>query len=135
MAARDAGCVVVVDRDHAVVGIVTDRDIALTAAEEGLPLKGMPVASAMTHHPVVVRADDTLEEAMRLMRTQQCRRLPVVDGQNRLIGLLTIGDIVRVTASVRRRGEDQAASDALVETLAAIGERRPVNVAALVCST
>lgn len=130
---RDCGCVLVVDDDHSVIGIITDRDVALAALEEQLPLKAIPSAAAMTHHPVVIRADDTLEEAMRLMRTQQVRRLPVVDADERLIGLLTLGDIVRVTAGIRRRGEDPSASDALVETFAAVGERRPQSVAALVC--
>ena len=135
MCEHDCGCVVVVDRDHSVVGIVTDRDVAITAYEDELPIEAIPCASAMTHHPVAISPDDTLEDAMRLMRTSQVRRLPVVDAEDHLIGLLTLGDIVRVVAEIRRNGQDPSASDALVETFAAIGERRPINLTALVCST
>jgi CBS domain-containing protein len=132
---RDCGCVVVVDRNNHVTGVLTDRDIAIAAFQDAAPLKEIPVAVAMTRDPITIRPEERLGEALVLMRSSQVRRLPVVDGKRTLLGLLTLGDIVRVIAQMRRRGEDPSASDAIVETFAAIGERRPTSLAALVCST
>jgi CBS domain-containing protein len=134
MHSRDVGCIPIVDRQRAVVGIVTDRDVMLAALQERQPLALIPIAAAMTREPVTIGVEDTVEEAARLMRTLQVRRLPVTDERNRLLGILSLSDLVRVVAHLRRSGDDVASADALVETLAAIVEQRGPDSVCVVCS-
>ncbi|MBX3249974.1 MAG: CBS domain-containing protein [Myxococcales bacterium] len=96
---HDCGAVPVVAHDGSLVGIITDRDIAMAAYTQGLPLRQIPVKRAMATQVFTCRADQTLEVAERLMRDKQIRRIPIVDGQNRPIGVLSLNDIVRYAGS------------------------------------
>ena len=100
---RDCGCVPVVDDDDQVIGMVTDRDIAMSALMQGLPLSRIRVATAMSTDVATVRGDQPLAEAEALMRQRQVRRLPVADGAGRLVGMLSLNDIVQ--AGAKRTGQ------------------------------
>ncbi len=86
----DIGDVVVVEQGR-ITGIVTDRDITVRVTAEG---KGAdtPVREAYTPNPTTVAVDASLHEAVQLMREQDVRRLPVVDG-DRPIGVVSLGDL------------------------------------------
>jgi CBS domain-containing protein len=126
MHTQDCGVLPVLDPDLKLIGIITDRDIALAAFHDRLPLREISVGSAMTRHPTTCAPDDELEEAEQIMRSNQVMRLPVVDDAGQLVGIVSLGDIARHTAELRRSGRDPSASDGIVETLAAVGERRVV---------
>jgi CBS domain-containing protein len=130
----DCGCVPVVDEDGRPVGMITDRDVCMAAYTQGRPLDALPVASAMARDLRSCHATDTIVEAESIMRTAQVRRLPVVDAGGRLIGLLSLNDIVREGARVRgTRQKAAVVSDEIASTLAAIckpRERREVDTAA-----
>src|SRR5438309_3532302 len=80
------GCLPVVDDAGALVGILTDRDIALSAHEYGEALWKLSVGESM-HQPVFrCRAADGIDVALRLMRQHRVRRLPVVDASDKPIG-------------------------------------------------
>lgn len=90
---RDAGVgalPVVSDREE-LVGIVTDRDIALRAVAEGFGAE-TTVDHVMTKQLIVVEPSDELEDALSLMRERQVRRLPIVEGE-RLVGIIARADI------------------------------------------
>ena len=74
-------------------GMVTDRDIVIRAVAKGKDPKGMPVREVASRELVTVQADDDLSEALKLMAGHQVRRLPVVDEDNRLVGILAQADI------------------------------------------
>ncbi|HXU73496.1 MAG TPA: CBS domain-containing protein [Polyangia bacterium] len=96
---RDAavGCVPIVANDGKLVGILTDRDIALSAYEYGEALWKLPVRQSM-HQPVYsCHADDAIEVAAGLMRKQRVRRLPVVDAANKPIGMLSLDDLAHAS--------------------------------------
>ena len=76
------------------VGILTDRDIALRAAEPGRSLDAIPVGEIMTRHPVTCRVTESEIQAMALMGAHQLRRLPVLDEAGALAGMISIADIV-----------------------------------------
>ena len=91
---HDCGCAPVVDMHGKLVGIVTDRDISMAAYTQGVPLDAIPVERVMSPKVIsCVRADD-LDTAHSLMRTHEIHRLPVVDTRGRLIGILSLSDVI-----------------------------------------
>ncbi|HEY5243559.1 MAG TPA: CBS domain-containing protein [Polyangiaceae bacterium] len=121
----DCGSVAVVDAEGKVIGMVTDRDICMAAYTRDLPLSQMTVGSACSNGLIAVLASDSVEAAERLMQLHRVRRLPVVDVNDRPIGMLSISDLVRSAGADRRNGD--LAPDAVIATLAAIG--RPHSMA------
>jgi CBS domain-containing protein len=91
MAAIDAGVLPVAENDH-LVGMITDRDIAIRGIAKG---KGptASVAEVMTHEVKYCFDDQDLDEVTDNMGDIQVRRLPVVNRDKRLVGILSLGDI------------------------------------------
>ncbi len=90
---------VVIERDGRPVGIVTDRDLAVRVCARNLDPEGTSVREVMTGDPFVVDRNDTLWNVMECAREQGVRRFPVVDDDRRLVGIITMDDVVRILAS------------------------------------
>ncbi|HYG86375.1 MAG TPA: CBS domain-containing protein [Azospirillum sp.] len=75
------------------VGIVTDRDITVRATSAGLGPDSCKVSEVMTERPRYCYEDDSVIEVTRLMADRQIRRVPVVDRNDRLIGIVSLGDL------------------------------------------
>ncbi|MFZ3599763.1 CBS domain-containing protein [Streptomyces sp. BH104] len=91
MRAQDIGDVLVADGTR-VVGVLTDRDIALRAVADGADPLTVSAEAVCTPHPVAVGPDDEVSAAVALMREHAVRRLPVVqDGQ--AVGMVSLGDL------------------------------------------
>ncbi|CAM3373013.1 CBS domain-containing protein [Polaromonas hydrogenivorans] len=75
------------------IGMVTDRDIVVRGVAQGLDAKTTALADVMSSHVRTAREDDDVEDVLDIMGENQIRRMPVVDAQDRLIGILSIGDI------------------------------------------
>lgn len=103
MATEDVGSLPILDGDK-LTGVVTDRDIVVRAIAAKKDPQGMPVREIATRDPVTVRADDDLADAVKLMASCQVRRLPVVDDDNRLVGVLAQADVA-MGAKERAVGE------------------------------
>ena len=93
---NDCGCVPVVDEDGRAVGMITDRDVCMAAYTQGRPLDALPVASAMARDLRSCHATDTIVEAESIMRAAQVRRLPVVDPEGTLLGIVSRRDLLTV---------------------------------------
>jgi len=94
---KNIGCVVVTE-DHKPVGIITDRDIALRAASLcGEPDPGL-IESIMSRDIRTIRKDAGIFDAIQQMKAAGVRRMPIVDGGGRLVGLLTVDDLIRLLA-------------------------------------
>ena len=78
-----------------VTGIVTDRDIVINAVAEGKNPSGMPVREVASRELIKINAGDDLSSALQLMANEQVRRLPVVDDDGKLVGILAQADIAR----------------------------------------
>lgn len=102
------GSVPVLDDESRLVGIVTDRDIAMAAYLQGRSLHQIGVAEVMTASPVSCHPDDDHDEALRLMQRHHVRRVPVVDDQQQLLGVLSIDDFA---VAATRRGTGIAGAD------------------------
>lgn len=95
---RNVGTLVVVDRETRPVGIVSDRDLVLRVLATGKDASATPVRDVMTSAPKVVTEATPIEDALKLMRAGRFRRLPVVDRQGALVGLLSLDDILDLLA-------------------------------------
>lgn len=90
---HDCGCVPVLDASGRVAGMITDRDICMSAYFRGETLRNLKIEDAMSREILSVRPDDTVQNAEGLMRRVQVRRLPVADSEGRLLGMLSLNDI------------------------------------------
>ncbi len=88
----DTGFLPVADGER-LVGALTDRDITIRAVAEGRDPASTLVREAMSDAPLYVYEDQEPDDAAALMAEMQIRRLPVVDRQNRLVGVVSLGDL------------------------------------------
>jgi len=100
----NAGSIPVTDGER-LVGMITDRDIAVRGVALGYG-PDTPVSELMTSGVVSAHANEQVEEAARKMGEAQVRRLPVVDNEQKLVGIVSLGDLARQT-------DGQAAGQAL----------------------
>jgi CBS domain-containing protein len=110
MELQDAGCVVVVDADDRPVGIVTDRDVALRVLRRGADPDATRVDEIMESPVETVRERTALTTAMRRMRADAVRRLPVVDGDGRVVGLFHWSTAVGLVSEELRQAAAVAAA-------------------------
>jgi len=95
MKMEDIGPVLIVDNEESrrLVGIVTDRDLVLKVIAEGQDPNTTRVEDVMSKKLVTTRTDDDVENAMKAMAQYQLRRIPVVEDDNRLVGIISQADI------------------------------------------
>jgi CBS domain-containing protein len=105
MRSMDVGSLPVCDGRH-LLGMVTDRDITIRITAEGRDPSNTPVQQAMTPGVAFVFEDQDVQEAAQIMRDQQVRRLPVLNRDRQLVGILALGDIATT-------GNDRLSGDAL----------------------
>lgn len=106
MAEYDVGAVLI-GSGESIDGILTDRDIILRAVVDGRNPAELRVKDIMSTTLFMCREDDTLEDAFRIMSERQVRRLPVLDADGRLVGIVTLSDLGRL------EGDPQQVSEAL----------------------
>ena len=94
MKSEDVGSLPILEGEK-LTGIVTDRDIVIQAVAEGKNPSGMPVREVASRDLVTIGQDEDLSEALRLMASHQVRRIPVVDQDNRLVGVVAQADVAR----------------------------------------
>jgi len=116
----DCGVIPLVDQDGRLAGVITDRDLCMAALMQGRPLFEIPVASAMTRDVVSCHPDDSVEVAETQMRDNQIRRVPVVDDDAHLIGVVSMNDLARLATNAKRSVVDRE----LVRTLGAVSQPR-----------
>ena len=92
MKTLNVGSLPVCDGD-AMVGVVTDRDITVRGVADGMVAQESRVADVMTADVVWCRADDSVEEVMAEMGDAQVRRLPVLDADNEVVGVVALADL------------------------------------------
>ena len=93
MLSADAGSIPVTDGDR-LIGMITDRDIAVRGVAKGYG-PDTPVRELMTDEVICAREDDNVEDVASRMSSAQVRRLPVIDGDERLCGIVSLGDLSR----------------------------------------
>ena len=114
----DCGVVPVVDDAQHVVGMITDRDICIAAYTQNRLLSDIPISSIALKPVVTVRPHDSAETAEALMQRHQVRRLAVIGEGDRLVGMLSLNDLARVSGHHPR----EVPSEGVARTLAAISQ-------------
>jgi CBS domain-containing protein len=99
----DVGSIPVCDGDR-LIGMVTDRDIAIRSTAEGEDPTLTKVEEVMTPDVICCLEDDTVEEAARLMQEHQIRRLFVLNEQKQLVGIISLGELATATGDVNLAG-------------------------------
>lgn len=93
MQEHNVGTVVIVE-DRRPVGIVTDRDLALALGAQGISPQAR-VQKVMTHHVLAVPEDTSIYTATKYMRERGVRRLPIVDREDRVVGIVSLDYLLR----------------------------------------
>lgn len=97
------GDVIVARKQHgkqSPVGVLTDRDIALEIVAKGADPEGVSVGDAMSLDLATVNEDDDLIHAIEVMRDKGIRRLPVVDIEENLVGIMTVDDVLELLSEI-----------------------------------
>lgn len=94
LANRRIGAIVIVDRSHKVVGIVSERDVIHALALHGPSALDESASNVMSRDVVHCRSSDTTDELMAIMTNRRIRHLPVVE-EGELLGIVSIGDVVK----------------------------------------
>lgn len=115
---RDCGVVPVTDGEESVVGVITDRDICMALGLGGRLAAEVSVGDVMSRDVQTCTPVDDVREALELMQGRQLRRLPVVNSGGKLVGLLSINDVVLRTR--KGNGKKQVARRETLSTLKAI---------------
>jgi CBS domain-containing protein len=118
---HDCGCVPVTDEERRLVGVVTDRDIAMAAHLTGDSLGKIPVGQVMGPRAISVDRDASVRDALQAMADAQVLRLPVVDSSRHVVGVLALSDAI-LAAPPGKEGEEA------IRTVAAIARRRTAPV-------
>jgi CBS domain-containing protein len=110
----DIGAMPVGENDR-LIGMVTDRDIAVNAISDGKDVAKLTARNVMSHGVIWCRDSDDVKEAAHIMERKRVRRLPVIDANKRMVGMLSLGDVshatpLKVAAEVTKAVSDHHAS-------------------------
>jgi len=95
MKRENVGSIPVIENEQSkkLIGIVTDRDLALQVVADGRDVKTTKVADVMTHTVITCHADDGIQKAVDAMAKNQLRRIPVVDNESKIVGIISQADV------------------------------------------
>ena len=95
MQSENIGSIPVIENEQTrkLAGIVTDRDLAMKIVAEGRDAKSTKVEAVMSRQVVTCRAGDDLQKALDAMAEHQLRRIPIVDNENRIVGIIAQADV------------------------------------------
>jgi CBS domain-containing protein len=90
---------------HKLIGVLTDRDIVLNVVAAGRDPRGTAVSEVMTSDPASCQEQDSIETVMQQMASRQVRRIPIVDKDGAIIGIVSQADIATRLSNPRETGE------------------------------
>lgn len=106
MQREDVGLVpIVAGNSTKLIGVLTDRDIVLKIVASGRDPRGTAVSEVMTSDPVACMPHESIEAVMELMASRQVRRIPIVDKDGALIGIVSQADIATRLSSAEETGQ------------------------------
>lgn len=103
MSENHIGCIPVCDENNSICGIVTDRDILLRCVACNKDTNETPVSDIMTCNVCTCKENDDITNAESKMGQNQIRRLPVCDDNNKVVGILTLGDLAQNNGAIGKQ--------------------------------
>ena len=95
------GCIPVCNTEKNVVGLITDRDIVLRSVACNKDNKTTPVSEIMTTNVYTCKCGEDLENAQNIMSKNQVRRIPIVNEENKMVGIISTGDLAHINKNVK----------------------------------
>ncbi|MEZ5758727.1 MAG: CBS domain-containing protein [Emcibacteraceae bacterium] len=102
------GAILVCDKEGKMCGVISERDIVIAIARSGAPILDKAVGDFMTTGVYTCKAEDTIKQVMEVMTARRIRHLPVVGAGGTIVGMISIGDVVK-----ERMSETEAEAEAL----------------------
>src|SRR5215468_3861435 len=119
---NDCGALPVVDDENKVMGMITDRDIAIATATKGRLARDISVGEVMSGNVYACASSDDVNSALKTMRREKVRRLPVVGQDGKVAGILSINDIVLQAEQTKGRQEPEISYDDVMSAFKAVCE-------------
>ena len=96
MKTEDVGALPVIESESSrrLVGIITDRDITIRAVADGRDIGSVTVSDVMSKSATTAKANDNVDDVMKVMGREQVRRIPIVDDRDQLVGIVSQADVV-----------------------------------------
>jgi CBS domain-containing protein len=126
------GALPVVNHKNKVIGMITDRDIAITAATKARLALEIPVNEVISRKFYSATPDQDINTALKTMRHEKIRRLPIVNRDGRLQGILSLNDIVLRAEEEEGRRHPELTYEGAMSAFKAICEHRSARRAAVV---
>ena len=117
---NDCGALPVIKDGRKVIGMITDRDICMAAAMRDRKPSGVSIEEVMTRQVYSVNAEDNLDQALAAMQEHKVRRLPVLNIEGELAGMLSLNDVVLHAKAPNDETTDGIGYDDVVKTFQAI---------------
>jgi len=119
---NDCGALPVVDDENKVMGMITDRDIAIAAATKGRLATDISVGEVMSGNVYACALSEDINSALKTMRREKVRRLPVVGKDGKVAGILSINDIVLQAEQTKGRQSPEISYEDVMSTFKAVCE-------------
>lgn len=119
---HDCGSMPVVDDMNRVMGMITDRDIAIAAATKGRRATDINVGEVMSGNVYACARDEDVKSALKTMRRERVRRLPVIGRDGKLAGILSLNDVVLRAEDGKGRQAPEIPYDEVMSTFKAVCE-------------
>lgn len=126
----DCGALPVVNHEQRVIGMLTDRDIAIAVGTKGRCASEIPIREVMAGQVHSAALDEDVHVALKTMRHEKVRRLPVTNQAGMLQGILSLNDIVLRAEEEKGRHHPELNYEDAMSTVKAICEHRPTHQAA-----
>lgn len=128
----DCGVLPVVDYDGRVMGMITDRDIAIAASTRGRLTTQIKVGEVMSGNVHACAEDEDIKSALNTMRRERVRRLPVINREGKLAGILSINDVVLRAEESRVGRVPDISQEDVVSTFKALCEHSRAHQAGMI---
>lgn len=125
----DCGALPVVNDENRVLGMITDRDIAIAVGTRGRLASDIAVGEVMSGQVIAASLEEDIHTALRAMRHEKVRRLPVTNREGMLQGLLSLNDVVLRAEEKKGRRHPELDYEDAMSTVKAICEHRPARQA------
>lgn len=118
---HDCGAIPVIDDSGKPIGVITDRDIAMGSSLNHRSLWDLKARDIMANRPLYsCKSEDNIKQALEVMKDHQVRRVPVIDGDGKLSGMVALGDVVNISAKTATKSNSKLSYADVMEAMKAI---------------